>query len=351
MKIITCASYYGCGSSVITDFVSEYNNVKPNTDYEFRFIHDIDGISDLEYHLIECPNRHNSGHALKRFYKLSKFNSGKWFNARYEPFFDHCYMSITNEYIKSLNQFCYKGFWFYDMYDKGLLSYYWYSLLTKLYSKIPCGIFEPLRNEIQYAPILSHEQFIEATRDYVHKLLSKLNKEDYPYLVVDQLLPCSNIRRCLNYFSDPIVLFVFDRDPRDIYISAKLIWTKEHIAPIETPEVFSEWYKFTRQCSMNDSQEIEGVIHLQFEDMIYKYNEMKRIIQEVIGLNDSSHIKQFSRFNPQRSIHNTKLWMRYPELDCDIKIIEKLLPEYLYDFESVKNNKIAGIEPTSTTVF
>ena len=46
MKVITCASYYGCGSSAVTDLISEYEGVKSLTNYEFRFIHDIDGISD-----------------------------------------------------------------------------------------------------------------------------------------------------------------------------------------------------------------------------------------------------------------------------------------------------------------
>ena len=94
MKVITCASYYGCGSSAVTDLISEYEDVKALTNYEFRFIHDIDGISDLEHHLIDNPNRHNSGHALKRFKKLMKFNAGRSFCQRYEPFFPKSILEI-----------------------------------------------------------------------------------------------------------------------------------------------------------------------------------------------------------------------------------------------------------------
>ena len=61
MRFITCASYYGSGSSVITDFVSEFSEVYSYGDFEFRFIQDPDGISDLEYNLVENFNRHNSG--------------------------------------------------------------------------------------------------------------------------------------------------------------------------------------------------------------------------------------------------------------------------------------------------
>ncbi|MBF1106621.1 MAG: hypothetical protein HXL52_06645, partial [Solobacterium sp.] len=56
MKIISCASYYGTGSSAITDFLSEFDNICSMTNYEFRFVQDPDGISDLEYNLVENHN-------------------------------------------------------------------------------------------------------------------------------------------------------------------------------------------------------------------------------------------------------------------------------------------------------
>ena len=123
-KLISCASYYGSGSSAITDLIGEYQGVKSLTDYEFRFIHDIDGIMDLEYHLVQNPNRHNSGHALKRFLKLSKFNSGTWFDKRYERFFDGQYKKLTEEYIESLTDLKYPGYWFMDLYERGKFFYY-----------------------------------------------------------------------------------------------------------------------------------------------------------------------------------------------------------------------------------
>ena len=73
MKFITCASYYGVGSSAVTDYVSEFSSIFSFTNEEFRFIQDPDGISDLEFNLVECFNRHNSGHSLKRYKKLVIF--------------------------------------------------------------------------------------------------------------------------------------------------------------------------------------------------------------------------------------------------------------------------------------
>ena len=351
MEIISCASYYGCGSSALTDLISEFEEVNPATNYEFRFIHDIDGISDLEYHLVNCPNRHNSGHALKRFRNLSQFNAGTWFNSRYEPFFNGEYMLETNKYIDALTSFTYKGFWFYDMYDKGKWKYYWYSLLTKLYSKIPLSIFEPLKHEFQYAPTIEEEEFLHCTREYIHKLMCKLNKGGKPYILIDQILPSSNIERCKRYFSDPIKLFIFDRDPRDVYILSKYVWKKEHVAPTTDPESFSKWYKFSRDCSKRDNKEISGVMRLNFEDLVYNYDKTESEIINFIGLKETGHKNKFQKFNPKRSVHNTQLWKKYPESLEEIKSIELLLPEFLYDFEQVCDNEIKGIEPNCTNVF
>lgn len=88
MRFITCASYYGTGSSAVTDYVSEFNSVYSFTNEEFRFIQDPDGISDLEFNLVECFNRHNSGHALKRYKKLVDFYCGNALGRKYTAFLE-----------------------------------------------------------------------------------------------------------------------------------------------------------------------------------------------------------------------------------------------------------------------
>ena len=133
MKLISCASYFGSGSSALTDLVSEYEGVRSLADYEFRFVHDIDGIADLEYHLVDCHNRHNSGHALKRFWKLCQFNHGTGFIQRYEPFFGGNYLELSRDYVERLTDFEYKAYWFNDWYDRGRLFYYSKSLQSKVY--------------------------------------------------------------------------------------------------------------------------------------------------------------------------------------------------------------------------
>ena len=63
---------YGTGSSAITNYLEEFENCKSLSDYEFRFLYDPDGVSDLEFHIVENHHRHNSGYALKRYEKFAK---------------------------------------------------------------------------------------------------------------------------------------------------------------------------------------------------------------------------------------------------------------------------------------
>lgn len=210
MKIITCAGFYGTGSSSITNLMSEYDNVKALDETEFRFVQDIDGISDLEFHLVENHNRHNSGHALKRFKKLIDFYSGKWFNKRFERFYHGNFKKISYKYIDELTDFTYNAHWFYDEYDKGLWYYYRKQSEEKILKKISKngGI---LKKEITYASHPTEEKFLQCTRTYLNELVSYVNDENKEFVMVDQLVPPKNIDRFARYFDD-IKVVVVDRD-------------------------------------------------------------------------------------------------------------------------------------------
>lgn len=349
MKIITCASFYASGSSALTDLVAEYEGVCNLTDYEFRFLHDIDGVSDLEYHLVECHNRHNAGHALKRFERLSKFNAGTFFNARYEPFFNNQYMKLTNEYINKLMDFKFKGWWFYDLYDRGRFYYYFKQIQNHLLMKLPVKNKGILRNEETYCSHPTREKFLECTREYVAKLMRAANPENLPYLEIDQIVPSQNLNRVLRYFSDDICVFIVDRDPRDIY-ALEHLYLHEQICPYKDVNEFCDWYDYMHKSGSPEEYDEKVVTHLRFEDLIYNYEKVVPQIEKFIGLDPLKHKNQFSKLNPLRSVHNTQIW-KGKGIDEDIKVIERRLGEYLYDFDSVKDNTIIGIPVNDNTVF
>ena len=336
MKIITCASYFGTGSSAITDLISEYDSVSSLGDYEFSFAYCTDGLSDLEHHIVEAPNRNNSGFALKRFEKISKFNAGRWFNKRYESFFHGQYWKFTQEYINNLLDFKTPGYRFDDVFNKGLLFYYVNSVVWHISKKMGLSI-NMLPSEKQYYSHLDEETFIKYTKEYTSKLLNSVsNKTDY--LMIDQLIPSSNIDRCLRYFDDEVYVFVVDRDPRDVFLANKYIW-KDY--PSKDPYEFCKWFRYSHECSKGQKTDRSKVIFLNFEDLIYKYEETVNQIESFIGLNSKTHTKQFTRFNPKQSINNTRLWERLGNKE-EIDVITSELSEYIYDFTNVKDIKILG---------
>lgn len=348
MKIITCASFYGSGSSAITDLISEYESVCSMTEYEFRFLQDPDGISDLEYHLVENHNRHNSGHALKRFKRLSKFNAGIFFDKRYEKFFKGHYRRYTQEYIENLTDFTFNGHWFYDLYDKGTFYYYMKQIENKILRKLTNGRRHILENEITYCSYPSEGQFLLYTKEYLRKLFSVVNKKNSEYLMIDQLVPSTNIRRYLRYFDDLFVVVV-DRDPRDIFTLEKYYW-KTGVIPTEDVDKFCDWFLYTRAGSERGEIKSNQILYIQFEDLVYRYDKTIRIVQDFLGLDCYQHKNQFEKFNPKQSVKNTQVWKKM-NIQNEIETIEQRLDKFLYDYSKYEISQIVGKKEVQDIIF
>ena len=333
MRFISCASYYGSGSSAITDFISEFGSVYSFSDEEFRFVQDPDGISDLEYNLVENFNRHNSGHAIKRYKKLVKFYCGNFFGKKYETFFHGNWKKYSDEYINRLTDFTYHGWWQYDLMDRGNFYYFRKRIINKilkktLWRKQTERTLNTMKKEITYCSHPTEEKFLNCTKDYIEGLFGSVCGGANT-VMVDQIVPPTNLDRYIRYFND-IRVFIVDRDPRDIFILEKYAW-KDGIVPTN-PEEFCKWFIYTRAHRLTEKFNQNKVYYIQFEDMIYKYEETTSKIVNWLGLSPSDHIRKKQIFKPDISINNTMTWKKY---NCDlseIKYIEKKLRDYLYDF-------------------
>lgn len=330
--IITCASYYGTGSSAITDLIMEYCDVYGFGDYEIRIFQDIDGVRDLEYYLVENYNRHNSGHALKRFKRLVDFNSKVWFVKRYEKFFDGKFKNISYEYIEKLIDYKFNGYWHEDLRDRGN----WFYIRKRIANKIFCKFdknkehINELPKEITFGVNIDEEKFLEYTKEYSAKLIDCLNKNKSEHIVVDQLVPPNHIDKYVRYFDDLKVVIV-ERDPRDMYLLEKEIW-KGTVVPHDV-EVFCKWWRATRAHRLTENLNTDYSLFIQFEDLIYHYEEAVQKIEKFLGFDNSMHINAKKYLDPSISIKNTKLYKneKYKKYDKEIKYIEEHLSEYLYD--------------------
>ncbi len=331
MKIISCVSYHGSGSSAVTDLLSECSSVYNMTNYEFRFIHDLDGVADLEYHLVDNFNRHNSGHALKRYKWLVDYYSNHFMVKRYEPFFNNLWKKISYEYIDELTDFKFHGSWQYDYYDRGALFSFFFKLPQRVMARTfwknyPDKTIDLLFNEITYASHPSRTKFLELTKNYTSRLFSEANRLSLPFITVDQVLPSSNIARHMRYFDD-IYAVIVDRDPRDVFILSKYFW-KSPIVPKDV-KTFCKWFRYTRSTQKKELVNDQRIKLIQFEDLIYQYENTKNDLLSWLGVSLSDHSNRLKHFNPDISKKNTALW-KNSAFAKEARLIEQELAEFLY---------------------
>lgn len=336
-KILTTTGCYGTGSSAVTDFIREFDSVACKSDYEVRFIHDPDGISDLEYHLIENPNRHNSSNSIKRFIRMMEDLDHVWFIKRYAKHLGGGFLKLVYEYVDRITVLQYAGSWHQDVYDRGKLFFvlsrlsshfstflhqYFHCSNLKSRSLLPVG-------EKAFLPAVREEVFLNGTRDFIDHVASLANTDAKSAVLLDQLVPPSNFRRYIRYFHY-IKIILVERDPRDLYILEKYIW-HGRVVPYQRIEVFCKWYQWTRQL-YRAKPFPEEVLFIQFEDFIYNYEETSEKIIRHFKLDPKTHTKKQKYFQPGRSKNNTHLWTGYPAEKRNIAYIEQALSEYCYCF-------------------
>jgi hypothetical protein len=332
--IITTTGYFGTGSSAITDLLSEFEGILSTGHFEQRFLHDPWGISDLEYHLVENFNRHNSGYALKRFEKFMDSLSGKYLRKGYYQIYGENFKKLCSEYISSLKYREYRGYWHQDVIDKGRVRWFISRLLSKVYISLvrnsERGLNE-LPRETTYLTSETEESFLIKTKKFTSSLFGTI-ANDNEIVVIDQLTPPNNIDRYLRYI-DNCKVFLVDRDPRDLYVLNKYVW-KSKVVPTVSVEIFCDWFLNVRQDQTNVlNKGYENIIFIQFEDLVYDYQNTISKITSFLGIEYKNHSK-YRFFDPKISINNTNLFTEYaPKID--ITYIENRLKEYIYSFPNL----------------
>lgn len=334
MRIITCASYYATGSSAITNLFSECDNICSTGEYEYRFLQDPDGISDLEYNIVENNNRHNTSDSIKRFIKF--MNNQKRMGYGGYDVFDKLFDEATMQFVDEITELKTRTWWNKDRLDRGEL----FCFIDRVYSYVKRAIHRELNTEIRYSLLTGKEDayysaidedlFLKAVRKYINTLFSYVNKDNLPFMMVDQMVPPTNVSRYIRYFDD-VKVIVTERDPRDIYLLEKNEW-KWGVIPVDRVEEYVKWFKITRKYSHPNDEDCSSVLRVHFEDLIYNYDDTVTTLFEFVGMTKTHHTKALTQLDPSRSIQNTNVSTRYPQYRSEIEYIENELSEYLYSF-------------------
>ncbi len=327
MKKIACVGYHGTGAGVIDDLFREFDNVCHGTyEAEIRILHDPDGVSDLEYHLVKNPHRLGTGIAIKRLIKY-----GKTQNRQASKIYGDEWMKMINEYAEDLALIKYKGYNEFDLQFapiSNILVFYAKKVINRLkplkYRKAPWYNYLP--NLESYYSLLTEKEFLSKTKRFVDKMCAKANKENKEYLMLDQFISSSNPAQSLKYI-DNVKTIIVDRDPRDLFINQVLCCSP--VLPRE-PHAFCVVYRNIRKVFGNDCK--DKVMKVHFEDLIFHYDDYVQKIIDFVGISESHHVNKRKFFDPDDSGTRTQLWLKFPQFKNAIEVIEKELPEFLYDF-------------------
>ena len=324
----------GSGSSAITDLICEFDGYEAdNGTFEYVFLHCPDGLFDLEDKLLIGNNSMRSDEAIrsfeKRMYEL--YNRKFWWVANYKKKIGKEFWKITQDFIDSLVQYKSDSYW----YMQERLNLYRFIIMGfRAVLRVISGGRINLNRPLEYKPMrisfLNEQQFYEKAGTYINNFLKCMGIEE-KNIILDQLLLPHNIYRAEKYFDDRMECFVVNRDPRDVFILNKYIWPKVN-ETVPFPTEVNEFCGYYRGLRSIEKKGYNLHVHMiQFEELIYNYEYTLKKVMKILKLDETMHSAKKQKFNPEKSINNTQLFIK-DEYKAEASIIEKNLSEFLYDF-------------------
>jgi hypothetical protein len=340
MVIGTCG-FIATGSSAVSDYIKEFSSISALDMFEFVITHGPDGLEDLDYQLNEhCVKYTSSAVAIERFKSnvfnyLIRFQRDKTIRRNLEDALDR--------YIREITQVHWKGYGAADnqIYGSVLYRHPFVNMLPQKLGKKYVGIFKKhSRANLSTFPAhdinfsIKPENFDEASRKFIQEVFYCCGIEQNKKILLYQPFSAINPHRSFKYFDDPLAIIV-DRDPCDLYLLAKRYFHPKGLAysiPTDTVGNFITYYRNLRKAMYNNLiKKSDNVLIIRFEDMVYRFDETRKKINEFCGLNDNDRIHHY--FEPKMSIANTQLIRRYPDEESNLILIKDALNEFLYDFE------------------
>lgn len=338
MFVSTCG-FGSTGSSAVNDYLLECNNTVGFDAVEFTIATMIDGLEDLEFHLMKQNTRLSSGtYAIQRFRKAMYGRAREW--ASCTSITETMVKRLTDQFIDSLAQLKFIGY--SPMIDKPhneiIRHYFGESII--MHRLIPfLEEKKIIKQNIDFYPLdevvasIRPAKFYELANRFVVDLLHAMGCkwDSHQYLVMDQAFSGNDPIKSFPFFDDPYAIVV-DRDPRDIYIFAKkFLLHRGRFMPTDTVDNFITYFRILREGQPYKKHN-PRVLFVQFEDMVYKYNETTEKIEQFLNITND---KRKTIFNPEMSAANTNLIKKFPEFKSDIEKIELELADYCYPFDSV----------------
>ena len=338
--------YSGTGSSAIVHLINEYKNCQNsfNKTFEHILFYTPHGLFDLEDSILRSNTILRSDAAINDFYKAMKRlndNDFGWCGG-YKKRYGNKFMDIVESFISSLVEYSRKGGWDYDytlvkdhVKIRTKIGYFVRKFILRQDVKYPTGLrYEVLGDDgvINYC-FDSPEEFYSKARKFVDDYFELIGYNKESVIVIDQIVQPQHLFRFLNYSYEDDRFIILRRDVRDMYIYGKYIWRKDYEGAFYTsnPVDFCKFYR--RFLSTEKIVDDPKVLRINFEDLIYKYEDTLKIIETFIGIDKlGNHEFKGRFFNPEISINNTQIFRLKDEWVKEVQPIELNMKDRLYNF-------------------
>ncbi len=354
---IAVTGYYGTGSSAVLDFLSEFKNNKCaiGNRYEHYSFLGQNAIIDLENRLFsDGTNYMIRDYAINQFLdemnRQYKYNFG-WFGS-YKKLFGEKFINSVNKFVDAISV------------PKECRSFTQVKKIkhTPLKAVLQIGARIILKRKIydlgrvyvyDKKPIrflmVNHEEFMKHAKIFINEYFEMCQIENYNMIYDHLLLP--EQAKIVNKFFDGsnFKLIIVDRDPRDVYLSSKYYWStlkygaEPGIYPNGIENLCKYWqmrHDFMKDLSAEDKK---NVLFVQFEDLVYKYDETAQIIMDFCGLKKEDHLNPKSIFNPDKSVNNTQVFYKNKDYLDEANFISNNLKDFIYKFPYDKENDATKI--------
>lgn len=334
MVVGVCGLGY-TGSGAVIDLLKEYKGLRVVDEMEFPLIYEPDGLEDLFYHVNNPSRFFKSDVAIERF--RDKVHS--YFNIKtpqWKGLSKKGIWQLTDNYLSTICQAEWKGIWGFRLNNISRRKLFAYRIVFKLFRAYPTFFYKIYRHFFYQTMHLSimPENFVIETKQYLYRLFEMIGYpiDDNMITVFNQLFSGDRPSSGFKFFNNAKAVIV-DKDPRDLYILLKKeIHTDGSWTPTDNVADFIRYYKRIRQYV--DYTDTGNILVVRFEDLIYEYSKTIEEIERFLNIQQSDHIRKKEIFMPDKSINNTQLYRKYPELVDDISKIELELSSFLYPFDN-----------------
>lgn len=330
LSIVDLSGYSFTGKSAYYDLLMEFDGYYSHSkEYEFDLLRIPGGLLDLRHALVDEWSPVRSSEAIRRFMDIVKklggernlhnrlFGLGAHYDWRFPGFSE-----ASENYVESLIDTRWNCDWPFAAAGRSALRI----AIDKNLSRL--GL---LKEDTVYLSRMTKVDFDLKTRHYLQTLLDNLDVKNIKCLVTNNSFEPVNPSNCLEFFCQAKAIII-DRDPRDIYISAKNAEKVGNTAvgKAVTGETIDDFIFRFKASRITKNHNVSDVYRTNFEALVYDYeNEVGRVI-DFLEEDTSIHSQKQKLFDPKTSAKNVGQWknLKDASLLSDAEYIEDKLGTY-----------------------